>query len=61
MLKMELTQQEWVEEYSEKMMEKWHNWQSPLGIDDQYKQLLAKELAGCYTDPLKRELVETTY
>ena len=61
MVTIELDQQEWVDLYAGKMMENLHTWQGPLGVDDQYKQLIKKELASFFADPLKRSLVETTY
>jgi hypothetical protein len=61
MVTIELDQQEWVDLYARKMMENLHTWQGPLGVDDQYKQLIKKELACFFDDPLKRSLVETTY
>lgn len=61
MATLELTQQEWVEKYADKMMANWQNWQGPLGVDESYKQLLTKQLAASFAEPLKRDLIERTY
>ena len=61
MATLELTQQEWVEQYADKMMSRWHDWPGPLGIDENYKQNLTKQLAACFAEPLKRDLIERTY
>ena len=57
----EQTQQEWVEQYAVKMMACWRNWQGPLGVDEDYKQTLTKQLAACFAEPLKRDLIERSY
>ena len=61
MATLELTQQEWVEQYAGKMMACWQNWQGPLGIDENYKQTLTAQLAASFAEPLKRDLIERTY
>lgn len=61
MTTLELTQQEWVEQYADKMMACWKNWQGPLGVDEAYKQVLTQQLAASFAEPLKRDLIERTY
>jgi hypothetical protein len=61
MTTLEQTQQEWVEQYADKMMTCWQKWQGPLGIDEGYKKTLTRQLAACFAEPLKRDLIERTY
>ena len=58
----ELTKQEWVLEYSTRILKMWQNHEGPLGtVDEQYIEQLKKELDTLFDDPLIRQLIETTY
>lgn len=61
MATLEMTQQEWIEKYADKMMGCWQNWKGPLGVDDDYKKVLMKQLAAAFAEPLKRDMIERTY
>lgn len=58
----ERTKQDWIQEYAERILKAWQNWQGPLGqVDDSYIEQVKKELDSQFDDPLKRSLIETTY
>jgi hypothetical protein len=51
---------EWVEKHARHLQQAFHQWQHPIGIDDQeYQKHLEKELAGYWDDPLLKTLIES--
>ncbi len=52
---------DWISKYAFNMLDLHQNWQSPLGIDQQYIEHIKEYLETCFDDPLKRSLIETTY
>ena len=56
-----ITKQDWIDIYADRMLHTFDKWQSPLGIDPNYSEVLKKQLEDYYDDPLKRSLIETSY
>jgi len=56
-----ITKEQWLEEYAGRVLKIWHIWQGPLGVDDHYIEQLKLQLNEFFDDPLKRDLIETTY
>ena len=51
---------QWIKEYAHQIQQLFHQWQQPIGIDDQaYREHLEKELAAYWRDPLLKSLIET--
>ncbi len=58
----EIAKENWVAEYADRILEMWRKRQGPLGrVSEQYIEKLREDLAEDFDDPLKRELIETTY
>lgn len=57
----EVTKQDWVNKYAERILQVWRGLQGPLGIDGQYSNQVKNQLDEYFDDPLKRGLIETTY
>ncbi len=58
----ETAKENWVAEYADRILEMWRKRQGPLGrVSEQYIEKLREDLAEDFDDPLKRELIETTY
>ena len=53
--------QEWIELYSERICGLWQQWQTQLGVSQEYDEQLKRDLDGFYDDPLKKNLIETSY
>ena len=50
---------QWVEKHAHQIQQLFHQWQQPMGIDDQaYREHLEKELAAYWHDPLLKTLIE---
>ena len=56
-----ITKQDWIDIYADRMLHTFDKWQSPLGIDPNYSEVLKKQIEDYYDDPLKRSLIETSY
>ncbi len=61
MLTVEVTKQAWVDEYASRILQVWYKWPSPFGLDKQYSKEVKSQLSEYFDDPLKRDLIETTY
>ena len=57
----DVTKQDWVNKYAERILRVWHSLHGPLGIDGQYSNQVKNQLDEYFDDPLKRGLIETTY
>jgi hypothetical protein len=55
------TRQNWVDSYAERILHTFDKWQSPLGGDPEYRNVVKEQLEGYYGDPLKKSLIETSY
>ena len=53
--------QEWVLCYTRRILASFEEWKTPLGVGADYAEDLKKHLTDSYDDPLKKELIETTY
>ena len=53
--------EQWVQQYADRMLESWTNWQTSLGVACSYIEQLKEDLAKLYDDPLKRMFIESTY
>ena len=56
-----ISKEEWMHEYAQRILRMWQTWQTPLGVDDRYCEVLKEQLSEYFDDPLKRELIEATY
>jgi len=61
MTTVEVTKETWVDEYAGRILQVWHKWPSPFGLDKQYSEEVKNQLSEYFDDPLKRDLIETTY
>lgn len=57
----EIKKQEWLQEYSHRLLGQWLQWRTPLGVACAYAERIKAELAEFYEDPLKRTFIEATY
>jgi len=57
----EITKQDWVDKYAGRVLALWRILEGPLGIDETYKEQLQKQLSEYFDEPLKRNLIESTY
>ncbi|MHC4855168.1 MAG: hypothetical protein ACYS72_02045 [Planctomycetota bacterium] len=55
------TKNQWIQTYSEKMLQLWKTWQGALGVADTYIEQIKEDLSAFYDDPLERALIENTY
>ena len=53
--------QNWVDSYADRILHTFDKWQSPLGIDPDYRKVVKEQLEGYFEDPLKKSLIETSY
>lgn len=53
--------QAWIQEYATRIVDSWKQWESPLGLDDDYENQVQSDLVSAFEDPLKRSLIESTY
>ena len=53
--------QEWIEHYSGRICGLWQLWRTQLGVSQEYGEQLKSDLDGFYDNPLKKNLIETTY
>ena len=59
---MQLTKDDWVQKYAQRILQMWQNWQGPLGkVDEKYIRQIETELQDQFDDPLKRAMIEATY
>lgn len=56
-----MTKEEWVQKYTGRILRAWFHQQAPLGLAWTYANWIRKDLAECYTQPLKRAFIEETY
>ncbi len=56
-----IPKEEWMHKYAQRILKVWQTWQTPLGIDERYSEVLKDQLSEYFDDPLKRELIEATY
>jgi len=61
MTTIEVTKEMWVDEYANRILQVWHKWPSPFGLDKQYSKEVKNQLSEYFDDPLKRDLIEMTY
>ncbi len=62
MTAIETAKENWVAVYADRILEMWRKRQSPLGrVSEQYIEKLREDLPEDFDDPVKRELIETTY
>ena len=52
---------DWIKEYSDRIVCTWHKWQSPIFNEKRYKNLLKRQLEAFFDNPSKRSLIEITY
>jgi hypothetical protein len=55
------SKEQWLDEYADRIMKIWQNWETPLGVDDDYSLTVRKQLTEYFDDPLKKELIESSY
>ncbi len=55
------TKQNWIDNYADRILHTFDKWQSPLGIDPDYSNVVKDQLKTYYDDPLKKSLIETSY
>ena len=54
--------EDWVTRYATRILGIWRNQHGPLGrVSKQYIEKIKKDLTEDFDDPLKKELIETTY
>jgi hypothetical protein len=53
--------QNWIDSYADRILHTFDKWQSPLGIDPDYCDIVKDQLENYYDDPLKKSLIETSY
>ena len=51
----------WLQEYSNRLLKLWLQWQTTLGVTSTYAEKIKEDLAVFYEDPLKRMFIEATY
>ena len=55
------SKEQWLDEYADRILKIWQNWETPLGVDDKYNLTVRKQLSEYFDDPLKKELIESSY
>ncbi len=53
--------QQWVSEYAKRILQNYHTWETPLGIDDSYVEKIKQDLMEDFENPLRKSLIEETY
>ena len=56
-----LTKKQWVEKYAKRIMNYWQKLDCAFDIDINYNSHIRKDLEQAFDDPLKRQLIETSY
>ena len=57
----EVKRHRWLQKYSNRLLEQWLRWQTPLGVTHAYAERIKEDLAEFYEDPLKIMFIEATY
>ncbi|MFC1792968.1 hypothetical protein ACFL3Q_05215 [Planctomycetota bacterium] len=57
----EIKKLKWLLKYSRRLLDQWHQWQTPLGVACAYSKQIREDLVEFYEDPLKRMFIEATY
>ena len=52
---------QWLQYYASHIFQLYSQFQSSLGISDDYRRQIELDLKSFYHDPLKREFIENTY
>ena len=60
-VELDTEKEQWLQQYSDRLLKLWHQWQTPLGVACSYAQQIRTDLAEFYEDPLKRRFIENTY
>ena len=56
-----LTKEQWIQEYTGRILRSWFHQPAALGLAWTYANWIRRDLAECYTHPLKKAFVEETY
>ena len=56
-----IAKEQWAAEYARRILKLWQEQRPPLGIDSRYAKNIEEQLESYFDNPLKRELIETTY
>lgn len=51
----------WIQKYAVRILIRFQQWQTPLGVTHNYLARLKEDLVAFYDDPLKRMFVEASY
>lgn len=57
----ENTAEKWAQTYASRIYELYTKFQSPLGIAEEFRMNLVKQLKEEFSQPLRRDLIEKTY
>jgi hypothetical protein len=53
--------EQWIQQYSTRMLKLWRGWQTSLGVTRSYIEQIKRDLSDSYDDPLKKNFIEATY
>jgi len=56
-----LTKEEWIQEYTGRVLRSWFHQPAALGLAWTYANWIRRDLAECYAQPLRRAFIEETY
>ena len=56
-----MTKEEWIQEYTGRILRSWFHQPAALGLAWTYANWIRRDLAQCYTQPLRKAFIEETY
>ena len=59
--KLDTSKEKWLETYASRILARWSQWQTPLGVAYAYTNQIKTDLCRFYDNPLKKMFIEATY
>jgi len=60
-MELPIAKERWIHKYAIRILNRYRQWESPLGVASTYLTRIKEDLVVFYDDPLKRMFIEASY